>query len=170
MVAGGYRREHQVERRGDFAIRGGILDVFPATGQHPIRMDLWGDLIDRLTNFSITDQRSKADVEVAKIVPTREIVPSLRLQTRAQRLITEEPWGKEHWERIATGQFFDGMESWLPWLVEEELVIGDLLPKDALVLLIDPKRLRDRSAELTDDEAALAKSLATTWELSLIHI
>ena len=165
LVDGGYRREHQVERRGDFAIRGGILDVFPATGQNPIRMDLWGDLIDRLTNFSITDQRSKADVELAKIVPTREIVPSLRLQTRAQRLITEEPWGKEHWERIATGQFFDGMESWLPWLVEEELVIGDLLPKDALVLLIDPKRLRDRSAELTDDEAALAKSLATTWEV-----
>ena len=68
LVDGGYRREHQVERRGDFAIRGGILDVFPATGQNPIRMDLWGDLIDRLTNFSITDQRSKADVELAKIV------------------------------------------------------------------------------------------------------
>ena len=58
---------------------------------------------------------------------------------------------------------FDGMESWLPWLSEREHLLPDLLPADALVLLVEPKRMRDRAQELLDEEAALGGTLATTW-------
>ena len=58
LVAMGYRREHQVEHRGEFAVRGGIVDVFPSTADVPVRIDLWGDEVDRLTAFSVSDQRS----------------------------------------------------------------------------------------------------------------
>ena len=54
----GYRREHQVEHRGEIAVRGGIVDVFPSTADVPVRIDLWGDEVDRLTDFSVGDQRS----------------------------------------------------------------------------------------------------------------
>ena len=55
------------------------------------------------------------------------------------------------------------MESWLPWLTDREHLLTDLLPDDALVLLVEPKRMRDRAQELLDEEAALAGTLAGTW-------
>ena len=62
LVAMGYRREHQVEHRGEFAVRGGIVDVFPSTAEVPVRIDLWGDEVDRLTAFAVSDQRSSHDL------------------------------------------------------------------------------------------------------------
>src|SRR5690606_18186346 len=110
------RREELVEHRGEFARRGAIIDVFPSTGDAPIRIDLWGDEVDRLTTFSPSDQRSVADVAEALIFPARELIPTERVRERAARLVATEPWGREQWERLAEGALFDGMESWLPWL------------------------------------------------------
>ena len=64
---------------------------------------------------------------------------------------------------LAQGLVFDGMESWLPWLTEGEHVLMDLVPPDALVVLVEPRRMRDRASDLLDEEAALANSLAITW-------
>ena len=61
LVAAGYRREYQVEARGEFAVRGSILDVYPSTADHPVRIDLWGDEVDRLQTFSVADQRATGD-------------------------------------------------------------------------------------------------------------
>ena len=68
---------------------------------------------------------------------------------------TTQPWGAEQWERLAEGQTFDGMESWLPWLCTREHLLPDLLPPSAIVALFEPRRLRDRAQELLDEEAAL---------------
>ena len=62
LVAAGYRREYQVEARGEFAVRGSILDVYPSTADHPVRIDLWGDEVDRLQTFSVADQRATGDL------------------------------------------------------------------------------------------------------------
>ena len=62
LVLAGYRREPQVEHRGEVARRGSIVDVFPSTADVPVRIDLWGDEVDRLTTFSVSDQRSTADI------------------------------------------------------------------------------------------------------------
>ena len=164
LVLQGYRRELQVEGRGEFSIRGGILDVFPSTGTSPIRLDLWGDQIDRLSEFSIADQRSIAEIESITIAPARELTPTTRVRQRAQELMSAEPWGKEQWDRLASGEFYDGMESWLPWLVDEELILADLLAPRSLVLLFDPKRLKDRASEIVAEEQDLAQSLASTWK------
>ena len=166
LVAKGYRREFQVEHRGEFAIRGGILDIFPSTGSSPVRADLWGDEVERLSEFSISNQRSTAEIQSVIIAPARELLPTRQVRQRALELLETEPWGREQWERLAAGEFFDGMESWLPWLTSEELILGDMLQSNALVLLLDPKRLRDRSSELIAEEEDLARTLATTWQTS----
>src|SRR5207248_1977885 len=62
LVAAGYRREYQVEARGELAVRGSIVDVYPSTDDHPVRIDLWGDEVDRLSAFSVADQRATGDV------------------------------------------------------------------------------------------------------------
>ena len=144
-------------------MRGSIVDVYPSTDDHPVRIDLWGDEVDRLSAFSVADQRSTHDVAEVCIFPTRELLPTDEVRERAAELVAQQPWGREQWERLAEGQVFDGMESWLPWLTDREHLLPDLLPDDALVLLVEPKRMRDRAQELLDEEAALAATLAVTW-------
>ncbi len=163
LVAAGYRREYQVEARGEVAVRGSIVDVYPVTDDHPARIDLWGDEVDRLSAFAVADQRSTHDVDEVRVFPARELLPTAAVRERAAALIAEEPWGREQWERLAQGQMFDGMESWLPWLTTGEHLLTDLLPPEALVLLVEPRRMRDRAQDLLDEEAALAGSLAATW-------
>jgi len=163
LVAAGYRREYQVEARGEVAVRGSIVDVYPVTDDHPVRIDLWGDEVDRLTAFGVADQRSTDDVAEVRVFPARELLPTPEVRERAAALIRSEPWGTESWERLAEGQVFDGMESWLPWIMDAEHLLPDLLPDDALVLLCEPRRMRDRAQGLLEEEAALAATLATTW-------
>ncbi|CAA9246637.1 MAG: Transcription-repair coupling factor [uncultured Acidimicrobiales bacterium] len=182
LVRMGYRREHQVEHRGEVAVRGSIIDVFASTADIPIRIDLWGDEVDRLTAFDVADQRSKQDLDQAWIFGARELVPTDEVRARARALVDSEPWGREQWERLSEGLLFEGMESWLPWLtrqagsgVPEQHVLADLLPEPSLVVLFEPRRVRERAAEVLDEEQALAASLATTWsvpggDLPRLHI
>jgi len=163
LVSTGYRREYQVEARGELAVRGSIVDVFPSTADAPVRIDLWGDEVDRLTAFSVAEQRSIADIESVEIFGCREMLPTGAVCRRAAELVADEPWGREQWERLAEGQIFDGMESWLPWLAPEEVVLPDLLGPDAQVVLVEPRRTRDRAGELLEEEAALASALSSTW-------
>ncbi len=163
LVRAGYRREYQTEARGELAVRGSILDVYPSTGDHPLRIDLWGDEVDRLQSFAVADQRATADLDEVRIFPCRELLPTLEVRQRAAALVASEPWGREQWDRFAAGETFDGMEAWLPWLTEAERLLPDFLSDDARVLVAEPARMRDRARELLDEEAALGDSLAKTW-------
>lgn len=165
LVAWGYRREHQVEHRGEVAVRGGIVDVFCPTADAPVRIDLWGDEVDRLTQFSVADQRSVAELAQTQIYPAREMRPDAAMRERAAALAVSEPWCREHMERLSRGELFDGMESWLPWLAADEIVLPDLLGPDSLVLLCEPRRLADRAADIKAETDDLTQSLAVTWGL-----
>ena len=163
LVEFGYRREEIVEHRGEFARRGSIVDIYPATADAPIRVDLWGDEVDRLTTFRVNDQRSSSDLDEARIFPARELIPTDDVRSRAESLVASEPWGREQWERLAEGAQFEGMESWVPWLVDDDVLITDLLPDSAKVLLVEPRRMRDRATDLLAEEDDLARTLASTW-------
>ena len=163
LVAAGYRREELVEHRGEFARRGAIVDVYPSTADHPIRIDLWGDEVDRLTAFGVNDQRSTHDLEHVEIFPARELTPDDAVRSRAAALVATEPWGREHWERLAEGHHFDGMESWLPWLTDQDLLLTDLVGDRARVVLVEPRRMRDRADDLLAEEDDLARALAGSW-------
>ncbi len=165
LVGLGYRRESIVEHRGELAVRGGIVDVFPSTADEPVRIDLWGDEVDRLTTFDVADQRSTETLAAVELFGCRELVADPAMRARAAALVGSAPWGRQQWERIAEGEQFDGMESWLPWLAEDEELLCDLLGDGALVVLVEPRRVRDRAGELLDEEAALADALASTWGL-----
>jgi transcription-repair coupling factor (superfamily II helicase) len=164
LVGFGYRREYQVEHRGEVAVRGSIVDVFPSTADAPVRIDLWGDEVDRLNEFGVDDQRTTVALSEVTIFPARELLPGPAVRSRAEQLLAAEPWGREQWDRLAEGQFFDGMESWLPWLVEDEKVLFDLVAADGLVVLVEPQRMRDRAADIVAEEVDLAASLAKTWD------
>ncbi|MEO7555507.1 MAG: DEAD/DEAH box helicase, partial [Acidimicrobiales bacterium] len=163
LVDAGYRREEQVEHRGEVAVRGSIVDVFPSTADVPVRIDLWGDEVDRLTEFSVTDQRATTEVAEVVVHGCRELRPGADVRARAAALVAREPWGREQWEKLADGLTFDGMESWLPWLVADERLITDVLPERAQIVLVEPRRLRDRAADILAEELDLERTLAKTW-------
>ncbi len=165
LVLGGYRREYQVEHRGELAVRGSIIDVFPSTADAPVRIDLWGDEVERLCEFSVADQRATVDVEDVQIFGARELLPGPEVRERAEGLLATEPWGREQWQRLADGEIFEGMEAWLAWLADREHVLFDLVPDDAQILLVDPRRLRDRAGDIAAEEADLGASLSRTWGL-----
>src|SRR5689334_18336121 len=78
LVAAGYEHVDQVEDRGQFAIRGGLLDVFPATEDRAVRVDLFGDEIESLRWFSTFTQRSLGDADVVEVAPAAELAPEHR--------------------------------------------------------------------------------------------
>jgi transcription-repair coupling factor (superfamily II helicase) len=78
LVAAGYERVDQVEDRGQFAIRGGLLDLFPATEDRAVRVDLFGDEVESLRWFSTFTQRSLGDAEVVEVAPAAELAPEHR--------------------------------------------------------------------------------------------
>ncbi|MDD4112408.1 MAG: transcription-repair coupling factor, partial [Herbinix sp.] len=86
----GYERQAQVEAPGDFAIRGGIIDIFPLTEDAPYRIELWGDEIDSIRTFDISSQRSIEQVDKLIIYPAAEIIPDEKRLAAGLRRIEEE--------------------------------------------------------------------------------
>jgi transcription-repair coupling factor (superfamily II helicase) len=165
LVAGltlhGYHRTDRVEARGEYAVRGGIVDVFPAQGTDPYRVEFWGDDVDEIRMFGIGSQRSVDSVESIELFPARELRPDPGVRARAEALLREQPWAAETWDRIAAGLTFQGLESWLPWLADERSAFD--VDGDRHTVVFDPIQAAARSDELRREEADLAATLAPTW-------
>ena len=168
----GYRRESLVEHRAEFAVRGGIVDLWPAQGHEPIRLDFFGDEVERLTSFDIANQRSLHDLDEALVAPAREWLLSPDARQRAERMIDIAPWGRSTFDRLATGQQFDGMEGWMPLFVDAPRTLLDDVV-GATVVVVEPDRVRSRLAELLEEERELTDAVAATWkataEIPLLH-
>ncbi|REK09218.1 MAG: transcription-repair coupling factor [Actinobacteria bacterium] len=162
LAALGYQRTDRVEARGEFAVRGGILDVFPAQADEPVRVDFWGDEIEEIRGFSVASQRSDEIKKAFVAYPAREVRPGDEVNARARDLLASEPWAGSTWDRIVEGHLFPGIESWLPWISGEVSLI-DEAPESAVIVVVDPSRARDRSRDLREEERDLAAALAPTW-------
>jgi transcription-repair coupling factor (superfamily II helicase) len=152
LVELAYTRVEMVTARGEFAVRGGIVDVFPPTAEHPVRVEFWGDEVSELRSFAVADQRSVGPVDEVVAPGCRELLLTAEVRQRAAALArTHEnnPALRDLLERLAEGIPAEGMESLVPALVGGELeLLTDLLPAGSPVLLADPERIRTRSADL----------------------
>lgn len=163
-----YTRVELVEKRGEFAVRGGLLDVFPPTEPHPVRVEFWGDEVDELRYFSAADQRSLDDrPERLWAPPCRELLLTDEVRARAAALAHQHPGLIEVLGKLAEGIAVEGMESLTPALIGDEhmQLLTDLLPAGTHVLVADPERVRTRAADLVRTaEEFLAASWATAAE------
>ncbi|MCY1651983.1 transcription-repair coupling factor [[Kitasatospora] papulosa] len=161
LAAAAYARVELVEKRGEFAVRGGILDVFPPTEEHPLRVEFWGDDVEEIRYFKIADQRS---LEVAAhglwAPPCRELLLTEDVRTRAAALAEAHPELGELLGKIAEGIAVEGMESLAPVLVDEMELLLDVLPKGSMALVCDPERVRTRAADLV---ATSQEFLQASW-------
>lgn len=155
-----YSRVDLVERRGEFAVRGGIVDVFPPTEEHPVRVELWGDEVEEIRSFSVADQRTHETVPRLWAPPCRELLLTQDVRRRAADLGRSHPQLVELTDKIAAGIAIEGMESLAPVLVEEMELLVDLLPSQSHVLLLDPERVRRRAHDLN---ATSEEFLGASW-------
>ncbi len=160
LAAAAYSRVDLVEKRGEFAVRGGIVDVFPPTEEHPLRVELWGDDVEEIRSFAVADQRSLEPVRRLWAPPCRELLLTDEVRRRARELGEQHPELAEITERLAEGQAVEGMESLAPVLVDDMEMLVDLLPVDTHVLVLDPERARSRAHDLV---ATSQEFLQASW-------
>jgi transcription-repair coupling factor (superfamily II helicase) len=185
-----YARVDMVTRRGEFAVRGGILDVFPPTEDHPIRIEFFGDEIEAMRWFAVADQRSLAPAVPAPAgatvpsgtnaagagaagaspgvvnpttlyaPPCREILITPSVMSRAARLKGQLPAAADMLEKIAGGIAVEGMESLAPALVEAMVPLAGQFPPGSIAVVIEPEKVRARAHDL---EATNAEFLDAAW-------
>ncbi|MDQ3156162.1 MAG: transcription-repair coupling factor [Actinomycetota bacterium] len=155
-----YARVDLVERRGEFAVRGGIVDVFPPTEEHPLRIEFWGDTIEEIRHFAVADQRSLEAVEHVWAPPCRELLLTDEVRKRAGELAQQYPRLEEIFTKLSEGHAVEGMESLAPVLVDDMELLIDLLPNRSAILVCDPERIRARAHDLV---ATSEEFLQASW-------
>ncbi|HEY7723614.1 MAG TPA: DEAD/DEAH box helicase, partial [Pedococcus sp.] len=158
-----YTRVDLVEKRGEFAVRGGIVDVFPPTEEHPLRVEFWGDEVEEIRSFAVADQRTLDTVERLWAPPCRELLLTEAVRQRAAELGEKHPQLVELTDKIAAGIAVEGMESLAPALVDEMELLVDLLPPETHVLVVDPERARTRAHDLV---ATSEEFLGASWAVA----
>ncbi len=149
LVDIGYSRVDLVERRGEFAVRGGIVDVFPPTEEHPVRVEFWGDTVEEVRSFAVADQRSLPEGPTRLWAPPcRELLLTPEVRARAKQLAAEQPGLADILDKLADGTAVEGMESLAPVLVDRMTLLVDEVAAGTHVLVCDPERVRTRASEL----------------------
>lgn len=168
LILQGYERMDIVEERGQFSIRGDIIDIFPGSSEIPFRIELFGDEVDSIRHFQADTQRSMDKVDFVKIYPAKEtaikdfnaeeVVSKLRRDYKfiSKKLDTDakknlEGKFEETVEKLREFGGFRGIEKFLPYIYKEPSTLLDYFNKDAIFILDDPNRLREKSKGYIDE-------------------
>ena len=149
LVEIGYSRVDLVASRGEIAVRGGIVDVFPPTEEHPLRVEFFGDTIEEIRYFKVADQRSIGPAERGLWAPPcRELLLTPAVKQRAKELADTHPALADTLGKLAEGIAVEGMEAFAPVLADRMELLVDYVPAGGIVLACDPERVRARAEEL----------------------
>jgi transcription-repair coupling factor (superfamily II helicase) len=148
LVYFGFSRTDLVERRGDFAVRGGIVDLFPTDAEHPIRIDFFGDDIETINYFAVADQRTFEEIKEITIFPLREILIDEKVRKKAEYLAAECPQLTELAGKVAQGIYAEGMESLIGALKDDLTSLVEILPMEYAIITLDENRTISRAKDL----------------------
>ena len=157
----GFDRVDLVDRRGQFAVRGGIVDLFPPAEEHPLRVEFWGDTVEEIRAFSIADQRS-IGTAIDRVFATacRELLITQKVSERAAELMKQHPELGEILDKVSAGIAAEGMESLIPALVPKLELLVDVINPKSVIIEAEPERLEARSHELVSTSAEF---LEASW-------
>jgi transcription-repair coupling factor (superfamily II helicase) len=170
LVEMAYVRVDMVTKRGEFAARGGIVDIFPTTAEHAVRLEFFGDELEEIREFSVADQRSLAlepgqsAISSVEIYPAREIIITPSVASRAREMQHEFPNLSTMLAKISEGMPVEGMESLAPVLVDAMVPFTSYLPTDASVTLLQPEKAAARAANLVETNEEF---LHAAWDAAI---
>ena len=161
-----FTRTDLVEKRGEFAVRGGIVDIFLPLTAHPVRIDFFGDEIEDLSYFDVSDQRTTEVVSgKLSIIPCRELLLTGEIKARAESIKDKYPAALEILDKLAQGIITEGMESLIPLLTDDFETILNRMPESTQVIFLDEERIKSRTSDLIDTNAEF---LAASWSNAAI--
>lgn len=164
LVENSYNRVELVMNRGEFAVRGGIIDVFSPTMNHPVRIEFFGDEIDTIKQFHASDQRTYGEnINSIWATACRELQLTKDIQNRAKSLIGKIQNADDMLESISNAIPVEGMESLLPALVDKMEPVENLLPKNSIILISDPEKCRRAAQDLS---RTANEFLAASWHVA----
>ncbi|MBQ9925433.1 MAG: transcription-repair coupling factor [Clostridia bacterium] len=150
LITWGYVRAEAVEGPGQFALRGGILDVFPAGEAHPVRAEFWGDTVDSLGHFDPLTQRRTENISYFDLIPAREVLPALAeggtegLCSRLTKILNAKNTNDklrrllhEDIEKLEQGMAFPALDRYLPHLYNNSQSGMTYIPDDAVIIFAD---------------------------------
>ncbi len=164
LVNLGYSRYDLIEGRGQFSIRGGIIDISldEKTG---VRIELWGDEIDSIRNFSINSQRSINTLEKAKIYPAHEYVLEDTIENICNKISKTIADGKQEEiieqdiEQIKAGNYISKIDKYFNEFYEKQETLIDYLNKNCLIFLDEVSKVEQRQINILQDIENLSKNL-----------
>ncbi len=147
LVRMGFTQSPTVMEPGDYAVRGGIIDIFPPGESGPVRLDLFGDVLDGARRFDPVSQRTTEKLEVVELAPVSEVILDEAAITRFRQNYriefgaagTDDPL----YETVSAGRKHQGVEHWLPFFHEKLETLFDYLPGATISLddQVTPARL-----------------------------
>lgn len=160
-----YEHVDMVAKRGEFATRGGIIDIFPTTAEYPVRLEFWGDEVTDIRSFAVADQRTIEELTSVELFPARQLIIDASVAKRADELARTNPSNTtlvQLLTRISEHTHADGEEVLIPVLSDAKYsVLPELMPKGSIVFVSGPEKVRTRIADL---EATDQEFLEAGWE------
>ena len=152
----GFSKNPTVSEAGDYAVRGGIIDIFAPGEAGPIRLDLFGDVLDGIRQFDPITQRTVSKMRDMRLAPASEVILDEASITRFRQNYRKE-FGASHsndilYESVSAGNKYQGIEHWLPFFHEKLETLFDYLPEVTVTL---------------DDNIDVARKFR--WELIIDH-
>ncbi len=157
LVRLGYRPAAQVSERGEFSRRGGIVDVFPPHADQPVRIEWFGDEVERMRAFDVETQRSDEAVQALQLFPTRALVlpetgwPAIEARIRQAFTAAQKKLDfvagrlksrtEQDIQRFAAFGYFEGCETYAPFIYPTMGTLLDYLPAGAAVVWDDREHL-----------------------------
>lgn len=177
LVMAAYERVETVEKRGQFAVRGGIIDVFPVDGDSAVRLELFGDEVDSLRSFDVNTQRSTGKIEEVRIIPAREIIYSSEMKDRIIKSIKSDlaQAGKKNHslvgrvnadiESIEEAWYFPGIDRYITYMPHDPASFIDYAGNDSLLFMDEPARQKQRLDNLLLEHAEICKAMLEKGQL-----
>jgi len=138
LVANGYHRTETVREAGEYALRGGLIDIFPAGKENPIRIDCFGDDVETIKTFDALTQRTLEDIKEINLYPISEVILTKDAIDRFRKNYREEFGAAKSddalYASISEGRIYAGMEHWLPFFYDSLETIFDYLPNAKITI------------------------------------
>jgi transcription-repair coupling factor (superfamily II helicase) len=163
FAVNGYARASTVSEKGEFAIRGGVIDVFPPTAEEPVRLDLFGDTLESIRGFDPETQRSTRQLKDVSLLPVSEALLDKAAISRFRTGYLENfgaPGDDPLYATVSEGARRAGMEHWLPLFYPSLATLLDYLPADAVIGLdhLSREARDERMAMIADAYNARAQT------------
>jgi len=153
LVKMGFRRRPVVEQLGDFAVRGGLIDIFPTTSAEPVRVEFFGDRVESLRSFSVLTQRSLGKHGAVILLPLREIAADMEAVEIVCEDLDQDQAVALH-QALGPNGTFDGLEFFRQLFEKEAPGLTSYLPPETIVVIDDPVFVREEIERLLEKAAA----------------